>query len=429
MPSPATTGFLLSVAASYLIPTLFSDQMGTATIFLHLLLSAWMLFYWRWGQFSPTQAQLSHLLLLGCVARIILLGVPAFTTHDVERYLWDGAVALSGLDPYVVAPNDAAVSELRTHFPTPQEHAAYPTIYPPLALALYALSAMAGPVWGVWVWKLVITAASIGTLFVVTDLLKRANLTRHVALIAFSPLMLLEVGIGAHVDALSALAVSTALWAFVRTRWLLVGITLGLGACIKLLPIVSLGPFLFAAPLSRWPRMITGALGTVFLFYGGAVALGMRPIGTLGVFFAKWRNGSPVNTLLEWGFPTIDHLVFTVPLAVLLGCYALYLARQSLHTGLLAMLATPLLLSPVVFPWYLLVLLPLVAMRPNVFTLLWLTTVPLAYEVLNLFETTGEWSPANWPLFVIALGWLVGWLLDRAKMLDPTKVLDRAAHP
>lgn len=428
MPSPAGAGFLLTVAASYLISVLFSDQLGSATILLHLALTAWMLFYWRWGQYRPTQAQLNRMLLLGCAARIILLLMPALTTHDLERYLWDGAVALSGLDPYVITPNDAEVRELRARFPTPEEHAAYPTIYPPLALSLFALCALAGPVWGVWVWKLVITAASIATLYVVTDLLKRTNQTRHVALIALSPLMLLEVGIGAHVDALSALAICAAFWAFVRARWLLVGAALGLGACVKLLPIVALGPFLFATSVSRWPRMIVGALGTIALLYGGTLALGMRPIGNLGVFFAKWRNGSPVNTLLEWGFPTVNHMVFTAPLALLLGCYALYLARQNLLAGLMVMLATPLILSPVVFPWYLLVLVPLFAMRPNIFTLLWLTSAPLAYEVLNLYETTGEWAPANWPLFVIAGGWLVGWLLDRAKVLDPTKVLDHAAH-
>ncbi len=409
----APIAFLLTLALCYLIPTLFSHALGSATIAIHLVLTGWMLWHWRWGQHEPTQQQFQQLLLTGIVARAILLFVPGFTTHDVERYLWDGAVVLSGLDPYTVAPNDAVVSQLRELWPTPAEHAAYPTLYPPLALTMFALCALAGPVWGILLWKLVVTAASIATLLIVADLLKRAQQTRHLALIALSPLMLLEVGIGAHLDAFSALAISGALWACARARWWLVGVALGLGGCIKLLPIVALGPLLFASPINRWGAMIGGTLGSVTLIYGSAMAVGFRPIGTLGVFFDKWRNGSPINSLLEWSLPAINHTQITVPIAVLAVCYALHRSRKDLKAGLLLILATPLLLSPVVFSWYLLVLVPLFALRPNLFLLLWLTTVPLAYEVLNQFATTGEWSPASWPLWVIAGGWLVGLLADR----------------
>lgn len=411
-------GVLLTLAVCYAIPSVFGMQVGTTTIVVHLLLTAWMLYFWRFGRTDPTPAELSQLLRLGVLARLIVLAVPAFTTHDVQRYLWDGAVALQGLDPYLTAPDNPIVADLRKIWPTPAEHAAYPTLYPPLALAIYSLCALAGPEWGIWLWKLVVTAASIATLFVVSDLLRRLGQQRHTALIALSPLMLLEVGIGAHVDALSALALSGALWAGVRGLWLAVGIAIGIGACVKLLPFAALGPILLATHLSRWLKIISGALATVAVVYGGAVLLGLRPIGNLGVFFDKWRNGSPINTALEWGFPDLSHTLFVVPAALLLGCFALYRARKDLHAGLFIMLATPLLLSPVVFSWYLLVLVPLVAIRPSAFGLIWLTTVPFAYEVLNLFETTGEWLPAVWPLWLIAVGWLIGALLDRFYLSD-----------
>ena len=417
--SPALfVGVLLTLIASYGIPPLFTSHIGTATIGVHLLLTAWMLWFWQADRGTQGAAQVRRLLLLGVLARLVLLGVPAFTTHDVERYLWDGAVALQGFDPYVITPNDDVVSELRNRFPTPEEHAAYPTLYPPLALAIYTLCALAGPVWGVWLWKLLITLTSIATLFVVNAILRHRNQQRHLALIALSPLMLLEVGIGAHVDALSALALSSALWAYQRTRWLAVGVAIGLGACIKLLPIAALGPILIATPLSRWPKIIIGSTGCVALIYGAALALSMRPVGNLGVFFDKWRNGSPINALLESALPQFEHTLLTLPAALVLGCVALYRSRQDLHAGLLMMLATPLLLSPVVFPWYLLILLPLVAIRPSTFLIVWLTTVPLAYEVLDRFELTGEWSPANWPLVIIALGWLIGAWVDRYSLFD-----------
>jgi len=406
-------GFLLTLALSYLLPTLFSQTIGTATIIMHLVLTGWMLHYWRWGQHQPTKQQFQQLLIVGITARLLLILAPGFTSNDVERYLWDGAVVLHGLDPYVVAPNDALVSQLREQWPTPEEHSAYPTLYPPLALAMFALAAMAGPVWGVLLWKLLVTSASVATLLVVADLLKRQQQTHHLALIALSPLMLLEVGIGAHLDAFSALAVSGAIWACAQARWWLVGAALGLGGCIKLLPVVALAPLLCANKSRRWPAMIGGALASVAFTYGSAMAAGFKPIGTLPIFFKKWRNGSPINSFFEWAFPAINYTHITIAIAVLLAGYALYKAREDLQTGLLLMLATPLLLSPVVFPWYLIVLVPLVALRPSLFLLLWITTVPLAYEVLNGFTSTGEWSPASWPLVAIGGGWVIGLLVDR----------------
>lgn len=424
-------GVLATLLVCYLVPSVFSQQVGTTTILIHLALTGWMLWYWFHNQSRTSSAQFRHLLVLGVIARCSLLLVPPFTTHDVERYLWDGAVAIAGLDPYLVAPEDAIAQKLRSVWPTPQEHAAYATLYPPLALALYALCALAGPVMGIWLWKFLLTLASIATLFIVADLLKHTNQTRHLALIALSPLMLLEVGIGAHVDGFSALALSGALWAGLRARWWLVGSAIGLGACVKLLPILALGPFLFAKSLpfaedppfttssphtnslSRWSMMIAGTFGTIGLIYGSAFALDLQPIGNLVVFFDSWRNGSPVNALLEWTLPELSHLYITLPLAALFGAYALYRAQRDLFAGLVTMLAIPLLLSPVVFPWYLLILVPLLSLRPSAWLLLWVTTVPFAYEVLNRFETTGEWSPAVWPLLMIAGGWLIGWLIDR----------------
>jgi len=413
-------GVLLTLALCYLLPTLFPQGIGTVTIAIHLLLTGWMLLYWCGGHYLPTEQQFQQLLLTGIAARILLLFVPGFTTHDVERYLWDGAVVINGLDPYVVAPNDAIVSRLREHWPTPEEHAAYPTLYPPLALAMFALCALAGPVWGILCWKILVTLASIATLLVVADLLKRHQRTRHLALIALSPLMLLEVGIGAHLDAFSALAVSSAIWGFAHARWWLVGTAIGLGGCIKLLPIVALGPFLFANTNNQWPAMVGGASASVVLVYGSAMAAGFKPIGTLVLFFEKWRNGSPFNSLFEWAWPAMSYTHFSLPIAVLLASYALYKSRKDLQSGLLLMLVTPLLLSPVVFPWYLLVLVPLVTLRPSVFLLLWLTTVPFAYEVLNKFASTGEWSPASWPLVAIGGGWIIGLLVDRHRTVSFT---------
>ena len=402
---------LLALVSCYFITLFPPHYTGVFTLALFALLTVWMLLYWRATTNAPNAQTLNRVLILGVIARCTLVATDPFTTHDVERYLWDGAVLLNGFDPYIVAPDNPLIAELRAIWPTPEEHAAYPTLYPPIALAFFALSALAGPVAGVLVWKVLATAASIAGLLLMANILKTLKCEEALPLVALSPLMLIEVGIGGHLDVFTSLSVAGALWALLRAKWLILGVALGLGAGVKLLPIVLFAPLVIALPLrSSLLALAGGALGLLSC-YGTALAFGLEPIGSLGVFFTKWEFGSPLYSLLQSSSAITDPRSVLVGLAVVASTFALWLARANIISGMIAMLAVPLLLSPVVFPWYLLVLIPLVALRPNAFLLLWLSLAPLSYEVLDQFAANGSWEPATWPLWCIAGGWLVGMVL------------------
>jgi len=375
---------LLALLSCYLIDLCPPSYTGVATVILYALLTVWMLAYWRLARESSN------------------------TYIDLERYLWDGAVLLNGFDPYVVAPDNPVIAQLRTVWPTPEEHAVYPTLYPPIALSLFALSALAGPVAGVFVWKFLATAASIATLLLMANILKTLKGESALPLIALSPLMLLEVGIGGHIDVVTSLCLVSALWALLHAKWMIVGLALGLGAGVKLLPVVLFAPLVIALPLRSSLITVTGGALGLLSCYGTAFALGLTPVGALGVFFAKWEFGSPIYSLLQASSLITNPRLALLTRAVIASLFALWRTRTDLISGMMAMLAVPLLLSPVVFPWYLLVLVPFLALRPNGFLLIWLSLAPLSYEVLNRFVAEGIWQPANWPLWCIGLGWLVG---------------------
>lgn len=368
----------------------------------------------------PLAQGLLWVLIAGVLCRLLLLEVPAFTTHDVQRYLWDGAVALSGLDPYRVAPDSAAALPLRRFWPTPGEHAAYPTLYPPAALALFSFSALAGPIAGLWLWKALVTAASITTLLIAYRWLVRRGTAQYLPLLALSPLLLLETGIGAHVDGFSALAVVAALSAFEAGRRGRVGVWIGLGALVKLLPLVLLLPLCVAASARReWRKagvIASTAVATLGLGYGLALLLHLQPIGSIGLLFQRWRFGSPLYAGLEASFsaPVAAYLAMAALLILLLLCaWRAWANRGSdIASAVQLALAAPLLVSPVTFPWYLCALLPAILMRPRWALLVWLSVAPLTYEVLNAFDSTGVWAPALWPLWVIATCVAVALLAD-----------------
>jgi len=409
----ASLGLLVSLASAYLIPYLPAYHLGSLTVGLFGVSAIWMVYIWQLAQEDQRQEVLTWVMALGVAARLLLIGVPAFTTHDLERYLWDGAVLLNGFDPYQIHPDHASVAHLREIWATPEEHTAYPTLYPPLALGMFSLCAMAGPAMGIWAFKFLVTTASLCSLLIMRDVLRRLGQEQNLALFALSPLLLLETGIGAHLDTFTVLAISLALWCLVRRHWWWAGFAIGCGACIKLLPLVALGPMLFANPWRRWPKIIIGASIAILVCYSVALAWGLIPIGSLPAFFSKWRFGSPIVSTLEtlqlieigeehglW-----QSLMPIVLLALMAGLYASWRSSRDLFVGMTIMLSIPLMLSPMVFPWYLMILVPLLTVRPNLLLLVWLISAPLTYEVLNGFAAHGVWKPADWPLWIIGLGW------------------------
>ncbi len=451
-PKMRATTTLIALAAlgafcAFLLPTAPGHYAGWAYIAVHFLYTALMAGIWIWAarpalpwglvksDLLPDTHQarisaISNAVLWGGVAfRIFLLPADFFSSNDVERYLWDGAVTLHGFDPYTISPDHSDVVELRALWATPPEHAKYPTLYPPGALLLFSLSALAGPVYGVWLWKVLATAASIAALILMRDVLARRNQERHLALIAFSPLLLLEVGVGAHLDVFIMLSVVAAIAAFDRQRDGFAGAALGLGAGVKFLPIILIAPIslmvlwaddrrtiLTKDGVRRIGMLLIGAAMPLIVLYGGAVFLGMTPIGVLPVFFEKWRGGSPVYSALSALFPSVGVLLGQAAIAGVLLVLAFWMAlRKRMLASMALLLSTPLAVSPVVFPWYLSVLAPFAALCSSVTILAWLTSAPLIYEVLNGWRGAGVWSHAIWPLWVIAFSVAVGFGIDRMR--------------
>lgn len=400
--------FVAASIAPYFVTALAPAHTGTGYIAIHGVMSAAMLTAWAAGRAVPMRV----LVAAGIAARLILLAAPMLSSNDAERYLWDGAVALAGFDPYSVPPAEPLVAPMRAIWATPPEHAAYPTLYPPLAVTLFALSALAGPIWGIWVWKALATVAGIALVPLAARMLARWHCERHFALVALSPLLVLETGVGAHLDSIVAVLVAGAMLAFHHKRAVWVGGLLGAGLCVKFLPAIALAPLAIAMGWRPAIRMGLAAFSAVAIIYGAAIVIGWRPIGSLPVFFEKWRNGSPLFTLLEAWLPTPTLLaVIAVAGAVLLLAVAL-IARKRPVIGAQLAIATPLLLSPVAFPWYLLPLVPLAALAPGGALIGWLSLSPLVYEVRDRFASEGVWMPALWPLAVIGGGWIIGLGID-----------------
>jgi hypothetical protein len=403
--------FVLSSGIVYFIDAAPPGSHGTHGIALRFLLALLMFGAWATSR-GGTGHDHRWTLLAGVAARLLVAPVAVSLSHDVQRYLWDGAVFSSGLDPYRLAPESPEVAGLRAIWPTASEHLPYATIYPPGAVFLFGAATILGPSWAPWLWKFILLVASLGTLGLAWRALRAAGCPQHLPLVAFSPLLVMEAATGAHLDVVCGLAVAAGLYLAARGNMRGAGLALGAGALVKFLPALVLVPLVRRSGGRSARSMLVCAGAVVGAGYAAAFLLGLRPLGALPVFFERWRFGSPAFSGLAavLGDAGALRLVPWLLAAALLLVWKA--ARTDWRSSVPLAMAAPLLVSPVVFPWYLSPLVPAIAFAPSAFMLAWVTTIPLTNEVVDGFETLGIWKPASWPLWAMGLSCIAGVVVD-----------------
>jgi hypothetical protein len=222
------------------------------------------------------------------------------------------------------------------------------------------------------------------------------------AIYAWNPLVLVEVWGSAHLDALAVTLVIGAVVLAVKRRFLLSAGILGLGALVKLYP-AALLPLLVRAGGIRMvvPFAIALALG-----YAPLAGQGWQALGSLPRYLAE-----------EYFNPGLVRSITAVPgaslvaMAVWTGAVA-WRARRSDWIGrLVPLIGGLLLLSPNVFPWYALWLVPFLAITPSVPWIAFTGSVAFAYA----FFLCEPWAIPMWARLIeiapLVLG--VGWWLAR----------------
>jgi hypothetical protein len=146
-------------------------------------------------------------ILLGALlVRLPLLPLPPTLSDDALRYLWDGKVAAAGLNPYALAPAAERLTPLRDGVWRRLPHTQVPTVYPPLAVAVFSIASRLP--FPLFAWKVLVLAADLLGCRLLLALARRLGVPEGRAVwYAWNPLVALEVAGMGHVDALGVAAV------------------------------------------------------------------------------------------------------------------------------------------------------------------------------------------------------------------------------
>ncbi len=390
-------------------------------------------------------------LVVAAICRIVAL--PSTPSDDAARYVWEARVVRTGGNPYLTAPDDPSLAGLAARAPehVAVNHPDWPAIYPPLAQwwqaavvgdpptsgdadahgdADGARDAVPGarvPTSTVRRLKLSFLAAEVVLVgLLLLALRDRGRPAAHVLVYAWSPLAVHATASEAHHDVLAATLLVGALLLLERRRLAaaagaLAAAVLAKGFALAALPVL-------VARARRAPRrdrlgavgaaaLVVGLLATPFLARGGGL------LDSLTRFGATMHWNDSLHAVAAAVLPPTASRALMITLWSAVAVVVVRRGAPDAFRATALLVATLLLVLPTVHPWYLVVLLPLLALEPWWGWIALSGTVALTWLVQLEVRRTGVWT--EWPALKLAeyaplAAWLALVARDRLRARGPT---------
>jgi hypothetical protein len=310
-------------------------------------------------------------------------------SDDIYRYVWEGHVQNLGYNPFSTPPahpdfkGDPLIEKI--NFPE------IPAVYPPVAQILFKLLALIQP--SLYLFKAVFILFSFFTLAFL--LLKRKDFPGAFPVFALLPLVVIEFAWSGHFDIVGICFFIFAVSALKKDQGFKSGIFLALAIGIKYLPIIAI-PFFIKTFSHKERKKFLLSLLLIPLFYFPYMSAGKMLFFALTNYSKTWAfNGFLFKAIAN---------IFNIPqlttrfilLFLFLVCYFDIIRRvkDPLDNIFLTLFCVT-VFSPIVWPWYLLWLLPFGIKSFPRTTIIYLTLSFYAYEIMEPYIKQGLWEQSN----------------------------------
>ncbi len=338
------------------------------------------------GSGAPVRAP-AAIIWAALAFRLILWPATPTLSDDIYRYIWEGGLQLERINPYRYAPADPALEPYRDRIYEGVNYKDLPAIYPPLMQWVFALgAALSRSPMGM---KAPFIAADIGVIILLRRLLAARGLEESRILIyAWNPLAVIEVAGSGHNDPLAVCFLVASTLGIIWQRRMLSMTALAAAALSKLFPITLLP--LFAKRVKPWllvlPPMLMAACYLPYASAGGNLLRSVKE------YAERWRSNDSLFRLIEaavqaggispaakeWadahGLPSLytqPHMIARLLVAVIALaalCLLAWLQQRRgmrLERSIFLFTGLAMLLQPSLHPWYLLWILPWLALYPS----------------------------------------------------------------
>lgn len=398
-----TLGFALLIPYSFALSLLDLRQQTTRFEWAFFLafalygLAVWLIL--RVKEPAST-GQVVLIFVFGFAFRAILVFSQPKLSDDMYRYVWDGRVQASHVNPYVYPPDAPELAHLRdgSTWPLINRKSAV-TVYPAGAELAYAA------IWRIWPdnvhWFQAVMAAGDMLAGVLLLSLLRAMGRSPLAVLIYlwSPLVIFETAHSAHVDGLVLPLLVCAWLARLKGRDALTGLLLGAATALKLYPVLLL-PILLRVrdPEGRFRPAYSTPLAFLAGFlipYLPYLSAGAGVIGYLPKYLKEQFNPGLayfIGQLANRAGGEPERAILFILFAALVAIYAASLLRpnaegESAIRRCIWPIGAFTLLTQNLFPWYMLWLAPLLAIYLPIRS----RQSPFHTEGFQLDSWTGWW--------------------------------------
>ncbi len=363
---------------------------------------------------EKTTISFEKLCVLSIIFRVVFIFSVPFLSQDFFRFIWDGQLVITGLNPYV--------NNVDFYFETDQFqlienanllkegmgelNASNYSNYPPVSQFIYAVSALLshGSVLGFIIClRVILVAFDIVFLVYARKLLKLIGKNEKLLFwYILNPLCILEITGNLHLEGVMISLFVASIYVIMKHKIVLSSILLSLSVSAKLLSLLFF-PFILkhiysnfksksVQSLLLYTAVFLLTLALPFLFFLNSEG-SANFISSIGLWFTTFEFNASLYYLFRWvgyqivGWNTIKiyGLIFPVLFLVI---YSIFFFRskstiKSLFTVCLALLTVYFLLSTTIHPWYILFPLALGIFTRYKFPIVWSLTVFLSYTPIE----------------------------------------------
>ena len=335
------------------------------------------------SHFPQIDIRRQAIIFWGVAIILRLIALPLAPADELVRYQWDGKVQRAGFNPYLIAPSDSQLDNLRHDFPEAAKinHPDLQAFDAPGAELLFRL--LSGITDRPLFYKIFFAIADLAIAALLLRLIGGDRRYLDAAWYAWNPLVVYSFAGAGHVDNVMLLALTGGILALNRvgpdpqpiaststdgpaSPWLwavLAAICLGAAISLNVVAASLLLLFVFAL---RWRAVVLGLSLAIPLLLGALFGYpNLRSWSSLGEIMHLSRLNDLFWWLLEdtfWPNPHQRNFHYLPVIVVCVIASSLFFVRNW-KRGTLWPLGTVLLLSPILHPWYCTWILPFAAWR------------------------------------------------------------------
>ncbi|MDO9109813.1 MAG: glycosyltransferase [Desulfatirhabdiaceae bacterium] len=347
---------------------------GSVGMFICML---WIMKYWS------GKKMLAAVLLLSLLVKVAML-IQFPDNSDINRYVWEGEIQLSGYNPFVYAPEAEELKHLRNENWEDINFKSLTAIYWPFAQLLFKACAAISPTR--WFFNTILSLFSVGIIVLLLLLLRPfSHDFREIVLYALNPLTIISVAGEGHLESILVFWILLSLYGSRQKKPWLMYLSLGLAIMTKLTPIIFLPLLVERGNLKYFPFFLL-PFALMLPYYDPGISF----LSTFNIFISSFKYNGMFDYVCQALTGVLPSTWVSMFFAAGLCGFVFFLTPDRLRSVYLVS-GILLIFIPTFHTWYLLLITPFLVFYCSwPWIILHLTMLPLVF-VFHPWATHPFW--------------------------------------